>query len=88
MYAGTVNEFCYKRHIEAVLVVEGVGLLVDRDSGTHYDLRPGVMYLLDRHDRHEVRPRTDVRVICVFNPALTGREVHDETGAYPLPGGK
>ena len=21
---------------------------------------------------------------CVFNPPLNGREVHDETGAYPL----
>jgi L-ectoine synthase len=23
-------------------------------------------------------------MVCVFNPALTGREVHDEDGVYPL----
>jgi L-ectoine synthase len=22
--------------------------------------------------------------VCVFNPPLTGREVHDENGVYPL----
>lgn len=85
MYADTVNEFCYSRHIEAVHVVEGTGLLVDCESGARWELRPGVTYMLDRHDRHQVLPATDMRMICVFTPALTGREVHDETGAYPLP---
>jgi L-ectoine synthase len=23
-------------------------------------------------------------MICVFNPPLTGEEIHDEDGAYPL----
>ena len=23
-------------------------------------------------------------MVCVFNPPLTGREVHDERGVYPL----
>jgi L-ectoine synthase len=25
-----------------------------------------------------------MRMVCVFNPPLTGREVHDATGAYPV----
>jgi len=25
-----------------------------------------------------------MRMVCVFNPPLTGREVHDETGAYAV----
>ncbi len=25
-----------------------------------------------------------MRMVCVFNPPLTGREVHDEKGIYPL----
>jgi L-ectoine synthase len=25
-----------------------------------------------------------MRLICVFNPALVGDEVHDEDGSYPL----
>jgi L-ectoine synthase len=25
-----------------------------------------------------------MRTVCVFNPPVTGREVHDERGVYPL----
>jgi len=31
-----------------------------------------------------VRAKTDLRMACVFNPPVTGREVHDEHGVYPL----
>jgi hypothetical protein len=27
----------------------------------------------------------DLRLVCVFNPALTGTETHDETGSFPPP---
>jgi L-ectoine synthase len=33
---------------------------------------------------HQLRPRTQMRTVCVFNPPVTGREVHDENGVYPL----
>ena len=39
---------------------------------------------LDKHDRHQVRAKTDITCVCVFNPPVTGREVHDENGVYPL----
>ena len=29
-------------------------------------------------------PRTRMRTVCVFTPPITGREVHDEHGVYPL----
>ena len=41
------------------------------------------MYALNDNDRHIVRPETDILTACVFNPPVTGQEVHDETGAYP-----
>jgi L-ectoine synthase len=84
MYAGTVNDFWYANHVEAVFVVEGEGELTDKETGQIYQLRPGTLYLLDGHEHHQVRPKTDVRVVCVFNPPVTGREVHDEHGVYPL----
>jgi L-ectoine synthase len=84
LYAGTVNDFWYANHIEAVFVVEGEGELLDKETGEIYELRPGSLYLLDKHDHHQLRPRTDMRTVCVFNPAVTGREVHDENGVYPL----
>ena len=84
LYAGTESEFCYENHIEAVFVVEGEGEIEDLATGEVHLLQPGSLYLLNNHDRHRVRPRTDLRTVCVFNPPVTGREVHDENGVYPL----
>lgn len=82
--AGTVNDFWYANHVEAVFVVEGEGELLDKETGRTYQLAPGTLYLLDGHERHQLRPRTRIRAVCVFNPPITGREVHDEHGSYPL----
>jgi L-ectoine synthase len=82
--AGSVNDFWYAHHVEAVFVVAGEGELLDKETGITYQLGPGSMYLLDRHERHRLRPRTEMRTVCVFNPPVTGREVHDEHGVYPL----
>ena len=84
LYAGTVNDFWYANHIEAVFVVSGEGELLDKETGTTYQLGPGSLYLLDKNDHHQLRPRTEMRTVCVFNPPVTGREVHDENGVYPL----
>jgi L-ectoine synthase len=84
LYAGTVNRFHYANHIEAVFIVEGEGEITDLATGETHPLAPGSLYLLDNHDEHELRPRTQMRTVCVFNPPITGREVHDENGVYPL----
>ncbi|QEE61062.1 ectoine synthase [Salinibacterium sp. dk2585] len=84
LYAGTVNQFWYANHIEAVFIVEGEGEITDLATGETHQLGPGSLYLLNNHDKHEVRPRTEMRTVCVFNPPITGREVHDENGVYPL----
>lgn len=84
LYAGTVNQFWYANHVEAVFVVEGEGEITDLATGRIHQLAPGSLYLLNDHDKHEVRPRTEMRTVCVFNPPITGREVHDESGVYPL----
>ena len=82
--AGTVNDFWYANHIEAVFVVDGEGELYDKDNDVTYQLVPGSIYVLNGHERHQLRPRTEMRTVCVFNPPVTGREVHDENGVYPL----
>ena len=81
---GTVHEFHYQKHVEAVWLVEGEGTLLDRETGVEYPLGPGSMYLLNGHERHRLSARTRMRMLCVFNPPVTGREVHDENGVYPL----
>ncbi|MEU1209517.1 ectoine synthase [Nocardia sp. NPDC005825] len=82
--AESVHEFHYQNHVEAVWLVEGDGTLVDLDHGVTYELGPGSMYLLDGHERHRLFARTRMRMLCVFNPPVTGQEVHDENGVYPL----
>lgn len=81
---GTVNDFWYANHIEAVVCIEGEGEVLDKETGQTYHITPGTMYLLDKHEHHQVRAITRMRAICVFNPPLTGQEVHDENGVYPL----
>jgi len=40
--------------------------------------------MLNGHEKHLLRAEQEMRMVCVFNPPLTGREVHDESGVYPL----
>ena len=45
----------------------------------------GVLYALDKHDRHILRGGTeDMRLVCAFNPPVTGNEVHNADGAYEI----
>lgn len=82
--AGSTLDLWYKNHIEANYVLEGTGTLTNLDSGETFDVRPGFMYTLDKHDRHRMTTTSDMRIICVFTPALVGTEKHDEDGSYPL----
>lgn len=82
--AGQELEMEYKNHIESNLVIEGEAVLTDLGSGEKHQLVAGSMYALDKHDRHHIRAVSDLRLVCVFTPALTGTETHDADGSYPL----
>jgi L-ectoine synthase len=84
LHAGTTTSMWYRHHQESVYCVEGEGTLTDLESGEVHPIAPGTLYVLDGNERHELHAETDLRMVCVFTPALTGREVHDEDGAYPL----
>lgn len=84
IFAGTETFIHYKNHLEAVYCVGGEGEIEDLETGEVHPLSDGTMYALNGHERHYLRARSDMRMVCVFNPALTGNEVHDREGAYPL----
>lgn len=84
--AGTETYMWYRHHLEAVYCIGGVGEIEDHATGEVHPIRAGTLYALDEHDKHTLRAVTDLRMICVFNPPLTGAEVHDESGVYPLLG--
>jgi L-ectoine synthase len=82
---GMDERLWYKHHLEACYCVEGHATVEDLATGERHEIRPGVLYALDRNDRHRIVAHERTRLICVFTPALTGREVHDAEGAYTLP---
>ena len=82
--AGSSQTMQYKNHVEANLIIEGEGHLTDLATGAVHRLAPGTMYALDRHDRHRIDADTDMRLVCVFSPALAGPETHDGDGSYPI----
>src|ERR1051326_1213100 len=84
--AGTELELEYANHFEANFCISGEGEVVDVAAGETHQLGPGGMYTLDRHDRHILRTRTPMTLLCVFWPALVGNESHDAKGGYPPAG--
>lgn len=83
--AGTETHIWYQNHLEAVYCIEGDGEVETIKDGKVYPLKAGTMYALDKNDEHYLRGgKKDMRMVCVFNPPLTGRETHDENGVYPL----
>lgn len=84
--AGAELHMWYKNHLEAVYCVGGNGTIEDLETGEVHQISDGVLYALDKHDRHVVRGGTeDMRLVCAFNPPVTGKEVHNSEGAYELP---
>jgi L-ectoine synthase len=81
--AGTQTNMQYRHHVEAVFCVEGEGEVEVLETGTVYKIFPGMMYALNMHERHVLRAKTQMQMICVFDPPLHGREVHDVDGSYP-----
>ncbi|HQL01437.1 MAG TPA: ectoine synthase [Smithellaceae bacterium] len=83
IFAGTETHIWYKHHLEAVFCVEGEGEVETLADGQIHRIVPGTMYALNNHDEHLLRASKDLRLLCVFNPPVTGTEVHREDGSYP-----
>ena len=75
--AGTQSLLQYRRHLEACYCIAGAGEVEDMTGNVH-PVRPGDLYVLDRHDRHYLRAgKEDLVLVSVFNPPLKGTERHD-----------
>ncbi|PIP01992.1 MAG: L-ectoine synthase [Zetaproteobacteria bacterium CG12_big_fil_rev_8_21_14_0_65_54_13] len=82
IHAGTETLLWYKYHIEAVYCIEGEGEVETTADGKIYPIKAGSVYLLNGMERHMLRATKTMRMVCVFNPPVTGTEVHDADGAY------
>lgn len=84
IHEGAELRMHYTNHVECVYCISGSGSIEDVATGRVFKVSPGVMYALDQHDSHVLRAVSEMTMACVFNPPVTGSEVHDQTGAYPL----
>lgn len=83
IFKDTETHIWYKHHLEAVFCVEGEGEIETVADGKIYPISPGTLYALNDNDEHYLRAKKDLRLLCVFNPPVTGMEVHQADGAYP-----
>ncbi len=76
--AGTKSLIEYKNHLEACYCIEGKGSVIEMD-GTEHIIEVGTMYALNNRDPHYLcgGEDTDLRLVCMFTPALQGDEHHD-----------
>ena len=84
IYRGAELPMHYRHHLESVYCIEGKGEVETIVDGLIHVIEPGTIYILNQHDEHILRAFTEMKLACVFNPPLNGKEVHDATGAYPL----
>jgi L-ectoine synthase len=79
---GEARHWHYKNHLEACYCVEGLGILTDLSDGREYKIKPGTMYALDKNDDHTFQAIKPTILVSVFNPPVTGGEIHDNEGSY------
>ncbi len=84
IYKGADFRMHYQNHLESVYCLSGRGEVESLEDGKVHPIEPGTIYILDQHDRHILRAHEEMKMACVFNPPLNGKEVHNAEGAYEL----
>lgn len=79
---GDPQHWHYKEHLEACYCIKGRGIITELKTGLSHLITPDVIYILDDHDDHTFEALEDTILISVFNPPVTGKEVHNEDGSY------
>ena len=59
----------YPDNLESCYCLEGKGEIED-GNGKKHPVSPGTMYAFDKNDKHTLRCFQEMRVVCVFSPAL------------------
>ena len=84
IYRGAELHLHYQNHVESVYCISGSGEVETVADGKVYPIEPGTIYILDQNDKHILRGFEEMKMACVFNPPLHGKEVHNAEGAYSL----
>ena len=84
IYQGAELNLHYQNHLESVYCISGKGSVEDCATGEVHPIEPGTIYILNMNDKHLLRCEEEMKMACVFNPPLHGKEVHNPDGAYEL----
>mgnify|MGYP000173903792 FL=1 len=84
IFKGADFQMHYQNHLESVFCMSGRGEVETLDDGKKYAIEPGSIYILNKNDKHILRAFEEMKMACVFNPPLNGKEVHNKEGAYEL----
>tara|TARA_R110002072_G_scaffold124486_2_gene260084 strand:- start:13582 stop:13965 length:384 start_codon:yes stop_codon:yes gene_type:complete len=84
IYKGADFRMHYQNHLESVYCMSGCGEIENLEDGKVHQIEAGTVYILDKHDKHILRAFEEMKMACVFNPPLNGKEVHNKDGAYEL----
>lgn len=83
---GQTLELEYKSHVETNYCIAGEGTVTNVLTRDVFPLSAGTVYVLDNHEPHILSAtKGDLRLVCVFTPALSGEETHDADGSYAAP---
>ena len=74
---GVTLRFTYRVHSETVYCISGEGSVQDVAAGQTWPIRPGSLYSAGVGDDHIVTSVTELKLLCVFDPPLEGREEAD-----------
>lgn len=75
--AGATLRFTYAAHRETIYCVAGTGTVQNASSGELWPLHPGCIYSVGIGDDHIVATRSEMKLLCIFDPPLEGREEAD-----------
>lgn len=75
--AGTTSLLEYKNHMETCYCISGEGSVTTAEDGVEHAIKPGTIYALNKNDKHYLTAHSEMRLVCVFTPALKGTESHN-----------
>lgn len=81
---GEPQHWHYTQHLEACYCIKGEGFITNLETNERFFISPDTIYVLDNHDDHTFQAVTEVVLISIFNPPVTGQEVHQADGSYSL----
>ncbi len=82
---GKKGHWHYKHHLEACYCIQGSGILTNLVTGEKHKIEVDTIYALDDNDNHTFEALEDVILISIFNPPVTGQEIHKKDGSYEKP---